>query len=417
MNSLGGPLSTCPEGGLRMQLNEWRVMIAETRTGNIVADVTPASLPDFSRGICEVGSWSVTAHLDDPANQAIDFHTFATSSRYSWVVCYGDYAVQAGPVTTYSIDDEARTLSVGGAGIGWFFQRRVLRNPAGSKNDPVPAIVNESEDIHWDGEFKWEVLRRLMLYGIAEDGTSQIVPGAPAYLPITYPPGWPNQGSGNASQGSYYAYDLAMIWDRMVQLSEQRNGPEFEFAPVISSDGSKITWDLRIGEPLLGDQESPAVWDYGGALSYINVDGDASTATVTRTWVKGEGSDRALKTGFEEDMDLYDLGYPRIDYVDTEHTSVVLQSTLEAYADHILDSFRWPLETWSATVRVDGLGNTYGGYQLSPPLGQWSLGDAPQFGIQGHRWIPDGNYRRRIIGFSSATENTVNLTLEEGIAQ
>lgn len=386
--------------------NEWRVLIAETRTGTIVADVTPADLPTFSRGICEVGSWGVNAHLDDPANRTVDFYTYATSSRYSWVICYGSYAVQAGPVTTYSIDDGARTLSVGGAGIGDLFKKRVLRNPLGHT-----AIVDPSEDIHYDGEFKWEMVRRLMLYGIA-DGVD-VVPGSVSYLPITYPAGWSNQGSGNASRGSYYGYDLAMIWDRMVELAQQAEGPEFEFAPVLSGDGSKLSWDFRIGTPLLGDQLTPAIWDYGGALSFINIDGDASTSTVTRTWVKGEGSDRALRTGYEEDATLYTGGYPRIDYVDTEHTSETLQSNLEDYADHILDSFRWAVETWSADVRIDGLGSSYGGFQLSPPLGQWSLGDAPQFGIQGHLWIPDGNYRRRILGFANGTENTVKLTLEE----
>ncbi|QYN19016.1 hypothetical protein [Amycolatopsis sp. DSM 110486] len=46
--------------------------------------------------------------------------------------------------------------------------------------------------------------------------------------------------------------------------------------------------------------------------------------------------------------------------------------------------------------------------QLSLKLSGWALGDAPVFGVSGHPWIPDGQYRRRILG-SATTPKAPSL--------
>ncbi len=224
-------------------------------------------------------------------------------------------------------------------------------------------------------------------------------------LPIDLPA--PEAGTNTRS---YYGYDLARVWDRLDDLAKVIDGPELDFWPYLVPGENKLRWQMLIGSPLLGDQQSAAVWDYGGALSTIDVDVNGSVSPCTRVWVKGSGSERGLMTGFAEDTTLVGLGFPPTDYVDGDHTSVVEQSTLESYADADLAQFSSPTETWKCSVRIDGATGT--GIEVSPALGNWSLGDAPTFGVSGHPWLADGQYRRRVLSFSNQDEASVQLDLQ-----
>ncbi|QUH01444.1 hypothetical protein HUO13_12045 [Saccharopolyspora erythraea] len=374
-------------------LKQWRVLVARTVDGAVVADVRPSEFPTFSREINAAGSWGVTLQLDDPSNVHVDFRSLATSVRYSWAVCYGDFVCQAGPVTTYGIDEASRTLTVGGAGIGVLFDRRIMRNPNGHT-----AIVDPSEDIAYASYSIRGLVRDMVALNIAQPGYE---------LPIDIDT---DSVTGNHS-GTHHAYELKSVADLMDQFADNAERCEYEFAPYLANGGTHVRWELRVKSPGLGDPDTPAVWDSHGALGPVAVDGDGSAATATRVWVKGSGSDRGLLTGFAEDATLYADDYPGLDYVDTEHSSVTEQATLESYADTALAAFRYPLETWSTDIRIDGL--TSAGVRVSPELGTWNLGDAPWFAVQGHSWIPDGMYRRRIVAFSSSSQDRVKLTLQE----
>lgn len=379
-----------------MNSAEWRVFIAETLTGQILADVTPTQAPTFTRKIGDKGSLTVRVYITD---NTVDLHTYTRPGRYSWAVAYGNHIVQAGPVWSYTVDDESRELEVTCGGLYSIFDRRVTRNPNGSTNDPVPAIVNPSEDLIYRGLSLRGIMRQLVA-----DNLAQIYYDIPSLV-------LPEAETGTAER-TYYGYALKMIKENMDQLSEVINGPEFDFAPEFTPVGDHIQWRLNIGTPLLGDQESTAVWDYGteqAPVDTINVDVDGSAAPCSRVWVKGDGSERTLLTGFAEDIRWQQQGYPATDYVDGDHTSVTVQQTLEDYADAALAEFTTPTEKWSCSVQIAG----GGGVEYSPALGNWQLGDAPQFFVVGHPWLPDGGYRRRVLGYSNDTATSVTLELSE----
>lgn len=376
--------------------DNWRVLVAETLTGRIMADVVPNKEPSYTRALTNIGEWGVEVPIGAAVNSTVDFHTWTQTGKYSWIIAYGDYIVQAGPVTTYQFDDASTTLSVSGAGLLSVFDHRVLRNPRGSENDPVAAIVNESEDLHYTG---------LSLRGIAaalvRDNMAQ--PGFMLPLDVEEPE------TGKAER-RYYGYDLATVWDRLDDLSKVINGPELDCEPYFVPGENRIRWRLHIGAPLLGDQNTAAVWDYGGALGSINVDVDGTDAPAYRVWVKGDGSEREMLTGFAYEHTVLEAGFPPVDYVDGDHTSVTEQNTLEDYADQDLADRHSPTESWSCSVRIDGLA---GQVTQSPPLGTWALGDAPTFYVSDHPWLPDGGYRRRITGYSNDGADHAALTLAE----
>ncbi|WP_134664018.1 hypothetical protein [Amycolatopsis sp. CFH S0078] len=372
-------------------MGDWRVMVAETVTGNLLADVTPRDLPSFSRKLTDKGQWTVNVVPDDPSNAGLDFQSLTDAGRFSWLIMYGTVVVQAGPTFTHTYDENTRTLSVSGTGVQGLFDRRVLRNSTGHT-----AIVNTSEDLTISNKSLRGIAREIVAANLAQTGFG---------LPIDLPA--PETGTNTRT---YYGYDLAKVWERLDDLSKVINGPELDFWPYLVPGQNKLRWQMLIGSPLLGDQQSAAVWDYGGALSAIDVDVNGSASPCTRVWVKGSGTERGLLTGFAEDTTLVGLGFPPADFVDGDHTSVIDQQTLEDYADADLAAFSAPTETWKCSVRIDGETGT--GIAVSPALGTWSLGDAPVFGVSGHPWIPDGQYRRRILAFSSKDEASVDLDLQ-----
>lgn len=375
--------------------DQWRVLIVKTLTGEVVADAVPRDMPSFSRKLNEKGSFTVNFELGIRANSSTDFREYSQVGKYCWVILYGDYAVQGGPAWTYQYTDSTRTLSLTGTGIQGFFDKRVLRNPTGHT-----AIVDPSEDLTYKNVTLREIMRRITRDNLLQTNYE---------LPITLP----LEDAASTHEMTYYGYDLATAWHRMDDLTDRIDGPEFDFVPVLSPNGLSVSWRMDIGGPKLGDQETLAVWDYGGALSVVDLDVNGSASPCARVWVRGEGTERALKTGFAEDTSLYALGFPPTDYVDGDHSSASEQATLEGYADKALEQFRYPTESWRCSVRIDGR-DERSGVELSPALGSWSLGDAPTFYVDNHLWIPTGGYRKRITGFSQgADEYHVDLDTSE----
>lgn len=195
-----------------MSISNWRVSIAETLTGRIVAAVQPADLPTFTRELCGKGDWSVSLIVDKEINRSIDLHTYATSDAYSWIIDYGGYILQAGPVTSATYSESDHKLSVSGSGIGGLLDQRVLRNHTG---DPA-AITDPANNLSYTGLTLATILRNLIVENLAQRNY---------HLPITVP----DPETGEAER-NYEAADLATVWDRITKLAEVINGPELWFS-------------------------------------------------------------------------------------------------------------------------------------------------------------------------------------------
>ncbi len=376
-------------------LEQWRVMVAETLTGEIKADIQYKDQPNFERSLNSKGSLSITAHIDAAPNLGVDFHTYTRPGKYSWILCYGTTIVQAGPIWSHSFDDTTRILSATCGGLFSVLSRRTMRNPAGHT-----AIVHPSEDLIYSDMSLHDIMR-----AIVRDNLDQTYYGLPVLLPE------PDNLGGN--ERTYQGYDLAKTGERMTELAAVINGPEFDFAPEWADGGSYIRWRLKVGAPKLGSTETTAVWDYGtesAPISSINVDVNGSESPVTRVWVKGSGNERDLLTGFAEDLTPVAEGYPGLDFVDSDHTSVTEQATLEAYADQDLARLSRAIEKWTCSLRIAGSG---AGIEYAPALTEWELGDAPIFAVSGHPWLPANSYRRRVVGYADDGESSISLDLEE----
>lgn len=435
-----------------MSLADWRVFIAHTVTGEIVQEVEPIQQPGFVRKINDFGSVSVEVFLDQKHNRFIDFKEYTIPGKYSWIVAYGTYVMQAGPVWSSSFNESSKVLSVSCGGIQSIFNRRVLRNPEGHT-----SITDESEDVHYEDMTLWHIMAQIVIDNMAQplspdEGTGEDPPGPELegfyQLPIDVPdftgtdPDFPDDpppdadnppdDSGDADPATdksgqdpateinksdherlYYGYDLAMVGARLTDLSKVLKGPEFDFRPHFTADFSHVRWEMRIGTPHLGSDTIDLQWDYGSAMEAIDVDINGSASPIMRVWVKGSGQARDLITGFQANGAFARNGYPPLDFVDTQHTDVTEQDTLERYADADLVKFQSPLETWSTVVRIDGMSRHNRNVQISPRPGDFELGDSPIIFVDGHPWIASGGYRKRVVGIEADTSDTLKIDFEE----
>ncbi|MFI0465332.1 hypothetical protein ACH347_14745 [Saccharopolyspora sp. 5N102] len=364
-----------------MDLTAWRVLVAETVTGHVVADVRASAAPRFERRLNEQGTWSVDVYFGYGGSSAEDLHEWVETGRYSWAVVCGDQVMQAGPVRTWQVSDEQRQLTVSGAGIAAEFDRRIVRNPRGHT-----AITDPSEDL---------VLRDLSVRGLMSELVRANLAQRGYALPIVLPGAEPGPESI-----THYGYDLAFTWDRLHDLTQRDGGPEFEFRPRLVDGGRRLEWSMEIGRPRLGDQAAAVTWDYGTAIGPLDLDVDGSRSPVSRVWVKGAGGGRELLTGVAT---AERPGTPPVDAVDTSHVAERRQDLLESYARAVLAGGQSPATRWETTLRLG---------QPGTGLGEWSLGDAPLIAVPGHPWLGDGLYRRRITGISDADETAIALDLD-----
>jgi len=81
--------------------------------------------------------------------------------------------------------------------------------------------------------------------------------------------------------------------------------------------------------------------------------------------------------------------------VSSAHSTVVEQPTLVRYTQQDLLRSSAPVEWWSWEFHADG----------QPRLSDVSVGDMCTVRLKGNRYLPDGEYVRRIVGMSGGSKS------------
>jgi len=170
---------------------------------------------------------------------------------------------------------------------------------------------------------------------------------------------------------------------------------------------------MRIGAPRLGQLGSAWVWDYGprGAVQSLAFQRDGSPMTFS-DYTRCSGSQYNLLIGNGQNLGPVAAGYPLLEDVNGDHTTVTVPATATSYAQQWTNTYQYAVNTPSAVVRVDAH-DLSGRNTGSPTLDLYSVGDTATFAVQGHRRIPDGTYTHRITAVSQGgTYDTAALTLQ-----
>lgn len=379
----------------------WRVLVCQARTGVVVDELLPLGDPDWETEIGQKGSWGVQLRLGEAPNFKDSVLDYVTSGAHLWVVCWGSFPVQGGMPTSASFEQSTRTLHVSGAGIGALFDNRVSRTPNGT-----PATLTAAGN-NWTmtNTTQRAYMRELVVKSLGDSDSG-------ASLPFDVSDG---AGETGTTTRTVNAWDLNQVWKLLTDETDNNGGCEFIFRPYAfdTAGAPSIGFALRLGNPALGNLALDAAWELNAAFGNIDVDYNLSIPRPHRVWAKGSGDGGAAIIGYAENTaTLQAAGVPYADYVDTTHNDASIKATLDGYAAAILNEYSVPKTTWNAEVRIDGKNDR--GVQISPELGSWVEGDMPLLRITDHPVIPDGSYRRRIMGMSNGSApGLVKLKIQE----
>jgi hypothetical protein len=378
----------------------WRCLITESTTGLVVDELALAADPDWSTEIGAKGSWSADVLLGTGPNTKDTVLSYLTSGRYAWIIVYNNTPIQGGMPASGGYVQKTRTLTATGSGILALFDNRTVRTANGT-----PATIASSvNNLTIGNATKRRVIRDLIGLSLADTNSG-------AGLPFDLTDAATETGSENRV---FPASDFTSFVRRLNDESDDNQGPEFIIRPYLvqATNQTFVAWQLAIGTPLLGDQNLAAVWELSAAFGDIDIDYNMAVPIPHRVWAKGAGDGPVTVIGYAENSAaLQAAKIPYADYVDTSHTEISDKAKLDSFAAATLAERSVPTETWHAMVRVDGK-NTQG-VQISPELGSWVEGDQPLFRVTKHQVIPDGSYRRRIVGMSKGeTPGTVALKIK-----
>lgn len=377
---------------------DWTVYAVETVSGTVVAEIPFINTLQYSRKLNEPGGGSVYVPVGGTGMSQRDIAQLAMPWRWSLAICYKGTIIQAGPVA-----GEGYTGSSGGytqlsfAGMWKVFQRRVVlpTTSTWTSGNVTASDANTS-------------LSGLTYGGIAQTLVqTQINRGT---LPITF--------TGNPATGTrsitYNGYDLNICADMLINLTNVIGGCEIDFAPYWATPGQVIKWQMRVSDTRLGQQGAPWVFDFPrGALQDADYGSDGSQMTFSE-FARGSGSQGSLVVGSYTSTTLTSNGYPLLESVNGDHTSVTDPALLTSYAQAGVTTYQWPNVSPAVYVRVDGKA-TSGTQTGSPTLEQISVGDTGTFQFQNHRRIPDGTYTWRIVEMTQGLDvGSTKLVMQPG---
>jgi hypothetical protein len=398
----------------RARFDPIEVRAFETRTGRVIARLPFIGIPRWSNGVCYAGEWSVNVKLgvDGISKELLDGIT--DPWRISVAISQGSKIWQAGPYVAedYNDGDDATTLSGGGL-FKLLTDKRVLINPARAT---LAGVASQDADVLFGPTGYVPVIggtvpagnQNLSLHTIFKRILQTITTATGGDLPLVYP-----ADIAGTSAREYPGYDLAAAGQRLTELSQVENGPEFEFAPefVDPSTRQYIRWNVRIGNPNLGNLTFPHVWDQDKALIGTGFTKDGGWR-ITRDFERGNGMNRDLVLGFADTPVGVNPSDILLESVGSSHTSASDTSVLNSWAKAAVAAGSTDAPILLHRVRVPG-DDGFGNKTRSANLTEISNGDNGLFVIKNHPRILDGTYACRIIRVDNGSvEQTAVLTTQ-----
>ncbi|WP_328448998.1 hypothetical protein [Amycolatopsis sp. NBC_00438] len=358
----------------------------DTVTGRVLFELDLSAEPEWSSRINDVGGWKITVPLEGGAKTA-RVREWCVPWRFSVAIVRGrgapaDVVCQAGPIIPYAPAADKPEHTVSGKGFWELLNRRVLHNLAW--NPAAARITDASADVYTTDSLP-NIAR-----GIVYHATSMTYrPGSA--LPVDLP----TPAAAGTNFRRYYGYEMAMVGQRLQELTQVDGGPDVLFQPYLTVVGGLryIRHRMLIGDPYLVQPGVPLLFDYRSSLVRLDIAGDGSDQANT-AFVKGTGNEAGQLYGYATATALTTAGWPMLDMVDSGHTSASDQSTLDGWATADVALYNSQPEQWQATVLADA----------EPRLGSYLPGHFADYSVKNHHWLKNGKYSYRILGVSNGPE-------------
>lgn len=383
-----------------------RFILGNLRTGRRILDL-PVLTSSWNDRLLAPESITVTTDLNDPDAQSLDLRNTSTPAMTFLAVVEGDRILAGGPIWTRNYDADKRTLTLGASGLGSYFNYRHIlpllaaTMPVDEWTVTIPDPDNPTETITVANPLLSTTHTNLHLGTIAKKLVQQAELWTGGDLPIAY------QGDAAGIHGrTYDGISFKPVLEALDDLANVIDGPEYRFSPRFTPDKLGVEWLFETGDPLIVSP-SVASWNVSvpdSPVSGLSVAEDGSVLAGL-SWAQGGRQSDTLLIAREEDTTLTDVGFPLMETLDTTHSSVSVQETLDGHAaDNLANRVQ---ETWSFTAKTfptDADGNPAG-----PQLGQYRVGDYAELVMapfdaetgMGDPFLHEGGVtRHRIIGLS-----------------
>lgn len=342
------------------------VLIARTRTGRIVEEVTgvTGSVSD------DLGGGNITGSFSFPVRAGL--RPLLDPWRHMVVVATDDHVWWAGPITSKPHRPRGGRVDVTCGSVWSLLAHLPAWTTDARPPDPACDLTLTMRSPRGLGV---GVLANALTYGP---------------LPLVLPPG-PFPGWNTWSWPSHELTDAASALRDLLD-EETGTGVEVHFRPrwVGGLAGASVEWEARVGDPQLLDPGTVHTWDTAGAGVVGLAETDSDVEPVTTAWVGGAGQDVARIVGTASSPVLLGAGYPALHSIDTTTTAQVEDvRTADARARGRVNARERP--SLVPVVAADGAPNE-AGVPVAPVFGQWNLGDPCRFEVRDDGWIMDGSY-------------------------
>lgn len=345
-------------------------------TGGPILDLPVKEGASWAAQLNRPDSISCSVDMNDPDALALDLRSSTEPNKTLIIARNDDDVILAWgliPDDGRSWDEDTKTLDLSATGISSSWLGENIVAPAAALT--APLITNDAEGYPQVNPALNTTLSGWSHGTIGKKLVAQLLawPGAPSAIFDL-----PADEIGTRSQSWLFA-SLKSIESALSDLTKQEAGPDFAFEAVRSSNGLGLRYVMRHGseaKPRLGTDVGAWALGEGSPLSGFSIS-DANAAGASVGWMtSGRQSGAALMSRVRNEA-LIATGYPPMSIVDTSHSDVSVQATLDSYNRENVRDAATTTRDLSFSVRADA----------TPALGQYRPGDTLTIDVpDGHPW-------------------------------
>jgi hypothetical protein len=374
-----------------------QVIIGDLRTGRNLVYLPASGVADLTWDVSrnQADNASATFNLADDDTRKLGIPAAATPGASFLVVVVDGVPVAGGPVWIWNYTKDARTLKVIAKGMWSYFDHRVLIPLVAQYMPVIDPVSGEPYGVMNTNLVGWSygtIAKRLVAQAIAFTG---------GFVPVVLP-----VDEAGPYERSYLGTDLAMVGERLQQLTEVINGPDIAFTPRFTTDGRGMEWVMATGTLEQPNIAGPTehFWDYSvpePSIAGLEATLDA-TNLASRYWLSGGASDDRTYIEKADDLSLLNAGFPLLEASGSSDAET--PELLQSKSREQVRINKTPKSTWSFRVRADG----------DPRAVDVNVGDYCRLIIANDDVIPDSGptgYRRRIAAKSGDLSEWVKVTV------
>lgn len=381
-----------------------RYIIGDLLTGRRIQNLPVISgTGSWSEVLNDAGDIACTVSLKDPVVRRLGLFQSASVGKAFLAAISGSTVLNAGPIWFHDHSDDDSRLTLTASGMWSYFDHRVLlpvlagRNPTDSTTDTRYSLPITDPSVTG---YPWPSDTSASLHDIALDLVAQAQTWTNGDVPVILP-----SSVAGSDERWYKGADLAFVGERLAQLTQVDGGPDIMFSPQLTSDLQGVEWVMRIGTPseprlFSAQRQKFQVGVSKSSVSKLRVRVDG-TGLASQAFASGGRTDDTTIITVSSDSTLEDAGYALLEAVDSSHSTVSQEATLQSYSDEIVMQGERP----SMVFAFD--------HDLSkkPFLEGFNAGDFADVRVRNNAYLPDDTYPMRIMSRSGDEQGRkVSLT-------